>query len=59
MVWRSVEKIHIQIVVELKKCCVHVKNVATYVVFVDFGVFVVMEHFFIFIFSWFFTDISR
>ena len=47
MVWRPVEKIDAQILAtKLDKCCVHLKNVVIYVVFVDFVVFIVVTHFF-------------
>ena len=45
VIWCLTEKFHAQIIVELGKCCIHVKNVVVFVVFVDFVVFVVVKHF--------------
>ena len=50
MVWRSVEKFHAQLVFDLDKSCVHIKNVVILAVFVDFVVSIVVKPFF-FVFS--------
>ena len=42
-VWHSVEKFHAQLVVDLDKSCVDIKNVVIYAVFVEFIVFVVVK----------------
>ena len=42
-VWHSVEKFHAQLVVDLDKSCVDIKNVVIYAVFVEFIVFVVAK----------------
>ena len=51
MVWRSVEKFHAQLVADLDKSCVHIKNVVAYAVFVDFVVSDAVKQYIFFVFT--------
>ena len=51
MVWRSVEKFHAQLVADLEKSCVHIKNVVAYAVFVDFVVSDAVKRYIFFVFT--------